>query len=109
MVSISKHKDDSIHEINLEFINYKTAIISTRIKTRDNDAAIKLETFFEKINLPTDSDEYYELRNLFQDPETIHTYDKDKNTISQNPQIDVWEQFIELISPSIAGGGYVLK
>jgi hypothetical protein len=103
------YDEDSILEINLEYINYRTATISTKIRTRDNDAAIKIKTFLEKINLPTDTDEYYELRNLFQDPETIHTYDKDKNTISKNPQIDVWEQFIELISPSIAGGGYVLK
>ena len=97
------YDDDSILEINLEYINYRTATISTKIKTRDNDAAIKIKTFLEKINLPTDTDEYYELRNLFQDPETIHTYDNDKRiAIPQNPQIlfDVWEQFIDMISPS---------
>lgn len=97
------YDDDSILEINLEYINYRTATISTKIKTRDNDAAIKIKTFLEKINLPTDTDEYYELRNLFQDPETIHKYDNDKRiAIPQNPQIlfDVWEQLIDMISPS---------
>jgi hypothetical protein len=71
-----------------------------------------MKTFLEKINLPTDTDEYYELRNLFQDPETIHKYDNNKRSaIPQNPQIlfDVWEQFIDLISPSTTEGCYVLK
>ena len=106
------YDDDSIREINLKYINYETATISTIIRTRDNDAAIKIKTFLEKINLPTDTDEYYELRNLFQDPETIHKYDNDKRSaIPQNPQIlfDVWEKFIDLISPSTTEGCYVLK
>jgi hypothetical protein len=105
------YDDDSILEIHLKYINYRTATISTKIRTRDNDATINIKTFLEKINLPTDTDEYYELRNLFQDPETIHKYDNYKRSaIPQNPQIlfDVWEQFIDIICPQTASN-YVLK
>jgi hypothetical protein len=71
---------------------------------REN-AKDKIDNFFEQIKQtfpPEERDEYYEILNKLQDPTSMSEYDNGLDYIkSSSPrEIEVWEQFIDMISPS---------